>query len=215
MSTHTTTTYDDRTHGMQERSRRTQAALIRATTELVAEAGYHGATTKAIAERAGVSEGTIYRHFPDKKALFAAAVLAGQRDVTEWMEQLPGRAGTAPLDELLVETLTQLSRLREAVLPLEEASPHVMRPARDLTRDELVEGLRTAGGPPLLLADLLAAEQRLGRVRPDLDPARTAVMLLAAFLGVQTSPLAGTQGLDDEDIRSFAALFCAGLAHPV
>jgi hypothetical protein len=40
------------------------------------------------------------------------------------------------------------------------------------------------------------------------------VMLLAAFLGVQTSPLAGTQGLDEEDIRSFAALFCAGLASP-
>jgi AcrR family transcriptional regulator len=196
---------------MQERSRRTQAALIRATTELVAEAGYHGATTKAIAERAGVSEGTIYRHFPDKKALFAAAVMAGQRDVTEWMEQLPGRAGSAPVIELLAETLTQLSRLREAVLPLEEASPHVMRPVEDLSREELVDALRSTGGPPLLLADFLAAEQRLGRLRSDLDPARTAVMLLAAFLGVQTSPLAGSKGLDEDDVQLFAELFCAGL----
>lgn len=196
---------------MQDRSRRTQAALIRATTELVGEAGYHGATTKAIAERAGVSEGTIYRHFPDKKALFAAAVMAGQREVTEWMEQLPGRAGSAPVVELVSETLTQLSRLREAVLPLEEASPHVMRPAEDLSREELVEALRSTGGPPLLLADFLAAEQGLGRVRPDVDPSRTAVMVLAAFLGVQTSPLAGSQGLDDDDVRLFADLVCSGL----
>lgn len=196
---------------MQERSKRTQAALIAATTELVSEAGYHGATTKAIAERAGVSEGTIYRHFPDKRALFAAAVMAGQREVTEWMERLPARAGTAPLVELLAETFTQLSHLREAVLPLEEASPHVMRPSRDLSRTELLAALRGHGGPPLLLAEFLRAEQRTGRLDADLQPERTAVMILAAFLGVQTSPLAGVHGLDAEDIRSFAELVCHGM----
>lgn len=198
--------------GMQDRSRRTQAALIRATTELVAEAGYHGATTKAIAERAGVSEGTIYRHFPDKKALFAAAVMAGQRDITEWMEGLPARAGSEPVVDLLVETFCQLSRLREAVLPLEEASPHVMRPPRDLSREELVAALREHGGPPLLLADYLRAEQQLDRISHDVEPERLAVTILAAFLGVQTSPLAGVSGLDDEDIRAFARLMCSGIA---
>lgn len=197
---------------MQDRSRRTRAALIRATTELVAEAGYHGATTKAIAERAGVSEGTIYRHYPDKKALFAAAVMAGQRDVTDWMEALPARAGSAPVVDLLFETFTQLSRLREAVLPLEEASPRVMRPDQDLTREELVASLRAHAGPPLLLADYLAAEQELGRVARDVEPARLAVMILAAFLGVQTSPLAGTSGLDGEDVRACVRLFCHGFA---
>ena len=196
---------------MQDRSRRTQAALIRATTELVAEAGYHGATTKAIAERAGVSEGTIYRHFPDKRALFAAAVMAGQRDVTEWMEGLPARAGSASVPELLQETFTQLSRLREAVLPLEEASPHVMGP-QDLSREELVAALREHGGPPLLLADYLEAEQQAGRLEPTFEPARTAVMMLAAFLGVETSPLAGSSGLDDEDIEAFTSLVCTGIA---
>lgn len=204
---------DDESRGdMQDRSKRTQAALIAATTELVAEVGYHGATTKAIAERAGVSEGTIYRHFPDKKALFAAAVLAGRRDVTDWMEQLPQRAGSAPLMDLLIETLTQLSSLREAVLPLEEASPQVLRPRRDLSRAELLAGVRLAGGPPQLLAEFLAAEQRLGRVGSHIEPARAAIIILAAFLGVQTSPLAGTSGLDAEDIRSFAALMCNGLS---
>lgn len=195
---------------MQERSRRTRAALIEATTELVAEVGYHRATTKAIAERAGVSEGTIYRHYPDKQALFAAAVMAGQREVTEWMEQLPARAGSAPVLELLTETFSQLSQLREAVLPLEQASSEVTRPP-DLSREELARGLQEHGGPPLLLAEYLAAEQQLGRLRADLDPTPLAVMLLAAFLGVQTSPLAGSSGLDEDDVRDFVSLLCHGL----
>jgi len=199
---------------VQERSRRTRESLVRATTELVAEVGYHRATTKAIAERAGVSEGTIYRHYPDKRALFAAAVLAGQREVTDWMESLPGRAGTAPLADLLAETFTQLSALREAVLSLDATVGEEDRRHPVVGREELPAALAAAGGPPHLLAELLAAEQRLGRLDPSLEPARTAVMLLAAFLGVQTSPLAGADGLDREDVQAFTALVCRGLAPP-
>lgn len=196
--------------GMQDRSRRTRAALISATAELVAETGYLGATTKAIAERAGVSEGTIYRHFPDKRALFAAAVMTGQKDVTEWMEGLPTRAGSEPVEQLLFETFAQLSRLREVVLPLEAASPLELRPPMNLSREELVSALHQYAGPPLLLAQYFQAEQQLGRVRKDLEPSRLAVMILAAFLGVQTSPLAGAKGLDDEDVRTFVQLLCSG-----
>lgn len=194
---------------MQERSKRTQDALIEATSELVAEVGYHRATTRAIAARAGVSEGTIYRHFPDKEALFAAAVLAGQREVTEWMAGLPGRAGTAPIVQLLEETLAQLSRLRDAVLPMNDAAPVVRR---DIAPEELEAKVREAGGPPQLLAEYVAAEQELGNLPSALDPTRTAVMILAAFLGVQTSPLAGSSGLRPEDVRGFAEFVVHGLA---
>lgn len=192
---------------MQERSRRTQEALIQATTELVAEVGYHGATTRAIAQRAGVSEGTIYRHYPDKEALFVAAVLAGRREVTDWMGELPGRAGSAPPVDLLEETLTQLSHLREAVLPMGETAS--TRP--EIAREDLPEKVREIGGPPYLLAEYLAAEQELGNLPAGLEPTTTAVMILASFLGVQTSPLAGSGGLTARDIRSFAELVCAGI----
>jgi len=61
---------------MTARGDRTQAKLIEATLAVVAEVGYARASTRAIAERAGVAEGTIYRHFADKPALFFAAALA-------------------------------------------------------------------------------------------------------------------------------------------
>lgn len=48
---------------------RTHEALRQAALELFAEHGYDAAATAQIAERAGVSEVTLFRHFPSKEAL--------------------------------------------------------------------------------------------------------------------------------------------------
>jgi AcrR family transcriptional regulator len=49
--------------------------ILGAARELFAAEGYGGATTKAIAERADVSEAVLFRNFSSKEALFEAAVL--------------------------------------------------------------------------------------------------------------------------------------------
>jgi len=49
-----------------ERGEATRVRLIEATAQVVAEVGYANASTRAIAKAAGVAEGTIYRHFPNK-----------------------------------------------------------------------------------------------------------------------------------------------------
>ena len=192
----------------------TRAALIRATTELVAEVGYHDATTRVIAQRAGVAEGSIYRHFPDKRALFTAALLEGQREVTDWMAELPALAGSLPIEDVLADTFGQLSRLRESVVPLELAMASMPELQRHLAGDELRQAIEGIGGPPHLLAEYLRAEQALGRVRTDLDPVRTAMMLLASLFGVQTSPLAAPDGMDQDGLRELVALVVHGLAPP-
>ncbi|HEY8040442.1 MAG TPA: TetR/AcrR family transcriptional regulator [Polyangiaceae bacterium] len=46
-----------------------RAMILRAALELFAERGFHGTTVPAVAERAGVGAGTIYRHFDSKEAL--------------------------------------------------------------------------------------------------------------------------------------------------
>jgi AcrR family transcriptional regulator len=48
--------------------------ILRATLEAVAERGLAGATVAAIAARAGVAGGNVYRYFPNKDELFAAAL---------------------------------------------------------------------------------------------------------------------------------------------
>jgi AcrR family transcriptional regulator len=53
----------------QERSRKTMAAIYEAAAHIFAEIGYADATTDQIAERAGVSIGTLYHYFPGKEAI--------------------------------------------------------------------------------------------------------------------------------------------------
>lgn len=194
------------------RGTETRAALIRATTELVAEVGYHDATTRVIAERAGVAEGSIYRHFPDKRALFIAALMEGQQGLTEWMAELPSRAGRRTVIDVLTEAFGRLSRLRESIVPLELAMagmPDLQRQFDAASLSAAVEGI---GGPPALLAKYLRAEQGLGRIRSDVDPVRTAIMLLACLFGVQTSPLATPDGMDGAALREFVTLLVHGIA---
>lgn len=47
----------------------TRQRVIRAALELFTTRGYHDTTTAQIAKKAGIAEGTIYRHFPSKHQL--------------------------------------------------------------------------------------------------------------------------------------------------
>lgn len=47
----------------------TRERLVRAALELFTTEGYHSSTTPLIASRAGIAEGTIYRHFESKEQL--------------------------------------------------------------------------------------------------------------------------------------------------
>ncbi len=52
------------------RAGNTRDRLVAATTELLQHGGYSDASVIAIADRAGVATGTLYRHFPSKAELF-------------------------------------------------------------------------------------------------------------------------------------------------
>jgi len=58
----------------QERSATTQAAILDATIEQLAEHGYGRTTTVEVAERAGVSRGALVHHFPTRSDLVLAAL---------------------------------------------------------------------------------------------------------------------------------------------
>ncbi|HKG90267.1 MAG TPA: TetR/AcrR family transcriptional regulator [Gemmatimonadaceae bacterium] len=78
----------------QPRSRRTLERLLQAAEEVLAREGLEGATVPAIARRARLSVGIVYRRFPDKDALmravyerFFARSMAANRDAldpTRW-----------------------------------------------------------------------------------------------------------------------------------
>lgn len=53
----------------QKRSRETVAAIYQAAAQVFSRNGYADTTTDQIAERAGVSIGTLYQYFPSKEAI--------------------------------------------------------------------------------------------------------------------------------------------------
>ncbi|NMI01854.1 TetR/AcrR family transcriptional regulator [Pseudonocardia acidicola] len=76
----------------------TKRALLEAAQELFATVGYDATTVRAIADRAGVNQALLFRHFGNKEALFAEAV-AGQA-----MELL----NSGPREELLRRILDSM-----------------------------------------------------------------------------------------------------------
>ncbi|MFE4713119.1 TetR/AcrR family transcriptional regulator [Paenibacillus sp. NPDC056722] len=62
---------DDKTRTpQQDRSIKTKQAIVTAAMELFSNKGYHQTNTKQIAAAAGVSTGSFYSYFTDKKAVF-------------------------------------------------------------------------------------------------------------------------------------------------
>jgi AcrR family transcriptional regulator len=59
---------------VQDRSRHTRARLVDATRALLVAHGIAGTSTAAVAAAAEVSQGALFKHFPTKPALLAAAV---------------------------------------------------------------------------------------------------------------------------------------------
>ena len=64
--------WERRKRPVQGRSRATVGYVLESAAQLFSESGYEGTTTNQVAERAGVSIGSVYQYFPSKEALLVA-----------------------------------------------------------------------------------------------------------------------------------------------
>jgi AcrR family transcriptional regulator len=104
--------------GRAARALRTRQAVADALLDLI-DGGELRPTSKSIAERAGVSERTIFQHFEDLETLFsAAAERVGDRIVrsTRYV------AAEGPFEDRLESYVSELAFLHEAMTPVRRAS---------------------------------------------------------------------------------------------
>lgn len=94
----------------QARSRATVDTILEAAAEILTEHGPQGATTNRIAERAGVSVGTLYQYFSSKKALFMALGERFLGNLRAAVANLGERTPAVPLNELLPNMVDTLFR---------------------------------------------------------------------------------------------------------
>ena len=114
--------------GRTVRAERTRQALVDALLGLL-DSGVLSPTAAAIAERAGVSERSLFQHFPDREALFEAVA---RQQYERVMPTLRPVDASLPLAERIDEFTRQRARLyeliggvRRAALLIEHESPAV------------------------------------------------------------------------------------------
>ncbi len=82
----------------QARSQQTWDIIIEAAAQVLAKRGYDGTSTNLIAERAGVSVGTVYEYFPNKDVLLNALQSHWNDTCWGYLQQLPAPDPSLPLE---------------------------------------------------------------------------------------------------------------------
>ena len=164
--------------------------IVAAVLALARERGPEAITTQAIADRMGVTQGAIFRHFPDKAAIWLA--------VFAWVRESLG----AVLDAALAKSDSPLARIEHAFLAhvaFIAANPGVPR--------VMFHELQYPGDSPVrteVRAMIAAYRKRLGRLfaqakaagelPADLDATLAPVLFIGAVQGlVIQSALAGDE----------------------
>jgi AcrR family transcriptional regulator len=93
--------HQPRKQARQARSRVTQTAIVEATARLLETKGRNGLTTNAIADRAGVSVGSLYQYFPNKEAILATLIRDKRQQLLMRMQQVALETQDAPPDAAL------------------------------------------------------------------------------------------------------------------
>ncbi len=85
----------------QLRARQTVQAVLDAVIRILKREGSAAATTNRIAEVAGVSIGSVYQYFPDKRAIYAALHQRHMEEIDRLVEKTLVENATAPLRVLI------------------------------------------------------------------------------------------------------------------
>jgi len=158
-------------------ARDTADKILDAAADLFATHGYAATTTRAVAERAGVNEVTLFRRFDNKLGILRAL---GER---MRQRQAGHAAAAAPDAESVRETLLRLARMEiEGTI---EGGALAIRLAFDARSVPEIAELLGEGIPDNLsgLAEYMAERQQSGELRDDIDPK----VMAEAFFGLTSS----------------------------
>jgi AcrR family transcriptional regulator len=171
----------------QARGVATRRRVLQAAEWLFARRGYEATGMADVAERARIGVGTLYHHFPDKRALLLALIddwadreMTRNRtelDIERWLGDDPRKAIASHLERGYRE-LRRVGGFFLVILELAERDSDVRN------RFAMIDRVATER-----FAGLIAFGQSRGQMRKELDP------LAAAFLVRHSIRLAATEVL--------------------
>ncbi|MEU9506065.1 TetR/AcrR family transcriptional regulator [Micromonospora sp. NPDC048170] len=174
---------------MRARLSASRERIVAAALEITAAHGYAGCSVAAVAERAGMATGSVYRHFPTKADLVAEVFrTASQREVDAVARAAALETTVAERVSAVVETFSgrALRSPRLAYALLAEPADPAVDAERLVFRRAYAE----------LIAGYVAEGVANGELPPQ-DPELTATALVGALAEAMVGPLsAGVAGPD-------------------
>lgn len=187
----------------QARAAQTVAAIVEAAAQILEKGGLAAFTTNAVAERAGVSIGTLYQYFADKNALLMALA-------REEMESALGQVGRALQGEGDPSVEGRVRAMVRAIV-------HAFR-GRQRARKAVVQALLAQGHGIELMAPVAAFVARAGETvgrgpNPLVGPftREQAFVVSRALMGVvraavlEEQPFLASRAFEDEIVRMIVA----------
>jgi AcrR family transcriptional regulator len=197
--------FKPRKQPVQARSEATVSALFEASIQVLLAVGYRRFTTTRVAERAGVSVGSLYQYFPNRQALITAVIeryLGGLRATIEHhCRELRG----CTLDQ-------QVTGLVDAVIAAKweriEVSRALHEPLADIGGAELLNdtAIKAAGSVAEVLRSCANASFR------DVD--RLALLIVISCSSLMQAAISDQTGaLDREALRVHMGAMVLGYLH--
>jgi AcrR family transcriptional regulator len=194
-----------------EQQRRDQ--ILNAAQACFARQGYHATAMDDVVRESGLSVGAIYTYFPSKEDLFLALADARAEQTLAYMDDLFRRPGPmADKCRAAVEFFFQ--HLSDEFVPLARMGVEFLNEAAK--SDRLKEAQqRRFETVRQFYCWLLRELQRQGQIRPDLDMAATAELMMALNEGILLLSVAGVRRAQLEVLKSaYIAFLNNGLGSP-
>ncbi|HEX4225140.1 MAG TPA: TetR/AcrR family transcriptional regulator [Pseudonocardiaceae bacterium] len=151
--------------------------LLASTRELLWERGYVGTSPKAIQQRAGVGQGSMYHHFDGKADLAVMAIQQTAAEMHVAVAALLNKPGSAR-DRVTAYLRRERDVLKGCPIGRLTQDPEVL--ADDNLREPVDD---TLGWIRTRLAEVLAEGKEAGEFAADFDPEAVAATLLAVLQG--------------------------------
>ena len=157
-----------------------QAEMVQAVLCLAAQQEPASITTTDIAKAVGLSQGAVFRHFPNKQAIWL--------NVAQWLE-----ATLLPLVQTAAQSspdpLTSLGNIFRVHLQFVQENPGVPRfifhelqqPAASPVKQQVAQMLQTYSG---ILIRILQQAKTAGQVPPSLDERSAATLFIGSIQGL-------------------------------
>jgi len=153
-------------------------AVIDGAAAVFAERGFHGASTRHIADRLGLRQGSLYYYFTSKDAALEEVCRVGVEAFVHGLA--PIAAGPDPAPEKLARAVAN------HLMPLRDRADYVrvfLFERRHLAPDHRAQVARLSQAYEALLAEIVAQGQAEGSLAPEPDPEMAVLAILGACNG--------------------------------